>query len=40
VGVGGSGSTLIEAGATGNGIGDLWRGNQEGGKHLKCKKIK
>jgi hypothetical protein len=31
------GSTLIEAGEGGNGIGDFQRGDLGRGKHLKCK---
>jgi hypothetical protein len=35
-------STLIEAKVRGQGIGigELWRGNWEGGYHLKCKHVK
>ena len=35
-------STLIEAKVRGQGIGigELWRGNWEGGYHLKCKQIR
>jgi hypothetical protein len=36
-------STLLELkgkGERGNGMRGLWRGNQEGGYHLKCKWIK
>jgi hypothetical protein len=34
------GETLIRAGETVDGIGCLWRGNQERGYHLKYKQIK
>jgi hypothetical protein len=40
--VSGWGSTLIEAKGRGerrDGMGDLWRGNGEGGYHLNCKQI-
>ena len=33
----GQGSTIIEAGGEGDGIGDSIRGDLERGKHLKCK---
>jgi hypothetical protein len=33
-------STLIGAKKSGNGMGDLSRGNQKGRYHLKCKQIK
>lgn len=33
-------STLIKAKGRGDEMGDLWRRNQEGGYHSKCKQVK